>query len=307
MSISDNDYKYDVAFSFLNKDEELALKINDLIQDRLRTFISPNKQEEIAGTDGEKTFNRVFGSEARIVVVLYRKGWGETPWTRIEETAIRKRAFDKGYDFCIFIPLDIPPCAPEYLPPMYIWVGIERWGIDGAASVIESRVQLAGGTTSEETAVEYAQRIERQKAAKKDRKNFLHSDDGVNAAYTELDKLFAELQRISDEIMNTSKIRFHLKREGENFSLSIGRFFLNLSWFRQYANSLEASNLRIFITERKDHFHENLLKDTNFDFDRNSAGKLGWQQTEGEQQFFSSTELARECMKRLLTFREKSD
>jgi len=96
----DNDtYEYEVAFSFLNEDEELAFRINDLIQDRVKTFIYSRQQEKIAGTDGEETFNQVFGSEARIVVVLYRENWGKTPWTRIEETAIRNRAYEKGYDF----------------------------------------------------------------------------------------------------------------------------------------------------------------------------------------------------------------
>ena len=59
-----NKYKYDVAFSFLAEDEDLATQINDLIQDRVNTFLYSRKQDAIAGTDGEKTFNRVFGSEA---------------------------------------------------------------------------------------------------------------------------------------------------------------------------------------------------------------------------------------------------
>ena len=33
------DFKYEVAFSFLKEDEVLALKINDLLQDRFSTFI----------------------------------------------------------------------------------------------------------------------------------------------------------------------------------------------------------------------------------------------------------------------------
>ena len=108
-------YKYDVAFSFLARDEGLATELNDLLQDRVRTFLYSRKQGEIAGKDGEQSFNAVFGKEARLVVVLYRRGWGETPWTRIEETAIRNRAFEYGYDFVKFIPLDEPPsCRSGY-------------------------------------------------------------------------------------------------------------------------------------------------------------------------------------------------
>lgn len=88
--------KYDVAFSFLAQDEHLAAELNDMLQDRLRTFLYSRQQGEIAGTDGEKSFNAVFGEEALLVVVLYREGWGNTAWTRMEETAIRNRAYQGG-------------------------------------------------------------------------------------------------------------------------------------------------------------------------------------------------------------------
>ena len=65
-------YNYDVALSFLAQDERLATELNDLLQDRLKTFLYSKRQGEIAGTDGEQTFNKVFGEEARVVVVLCR-------------------------------------------------------------------------------------------------------------------------------------------------------------------------------------------------------------------------------------------
>jgi hypothetical protein len=105
MMTDSGQFKYDVAFSFLKEDEALATELNDLIQDRLLTFLYSRRQEDVAGTDGEKIFNSVSGAEARIVVVLYRDGWGQTPWTRIEETAIRNRAYDEGYDFLVVVPL----------------------------------------------------------------------------------------------------------------------------------------------------------------------------------------------------------
>ena len=88
-----SDYKFDVAFSFLKEDEGLAVRLGDLIQDRLRTFIYSKKQEYLAGRDGEETFNAAFGRDARLVVILYREAWGSTSWTRIERDAIRNRAF----------------------------------------------------------------------------------------------------------------------------------------------------------------------------------------------------------------------
>lgn len=70
--MSEKDYKYDVAFSFLQQDEELAMKLSQLLAGRLSTFVYSRKQGEVAGSDGEQRFNKVFGEEARVVVVLYR-------------------------------------------------------------------------------------------------------------------------------------------------------------------------------------------------------------------------------------------
>jgi hypothetical protein len=35
--------------------------------------------------------------------VFYRQEWGETPFTRIEQTAIRNRAFHEGHSFTLFV------------------------------------------------------------------------------------------------------------------------------------------------------------------------------------------------------------
>ena len=47
-----DDFEYEVALSFTLQDEGLALQLNDLISDRLKTFIYFQRQKEIAGTDG---------------------------------------------------------------------------------------------------------------------------------------------------------------------------------------------------------------------------------------------------------------
>jgi hypothetical protein len=97
---NDDAFKYDIAFSFVGEDEGLATQLNDRLQDRYRTFLYSKAQQQLAGTDGEKTFNAVFEKEARIVAVLLL---GHTAWTRIEEAAIRNRAHEQGYDFTTFI------------------------------------------------------------------------------------------------------------------------------------------------------------------------------------------------------------
>ncbi len=188
------EYKYEAAFSFLQQDESLAIQLSDLLQERLSTFVYSERQLDMGGKDGEVLLKRVFGSEARIVVILYRKEWGTTPWTRIEQDAIRDRAYEHGYDFCLLIPLDEPTTKPEWYPKNRIWLGFKRYGIESLAAVIEARVQEAGGTAREETLADRKVRLQRQIAAAEKRKGFLSSERAVKAADKEAHKLFVNVE-----------------------------------------------------------------------------------------------------------------
>ena len=159
--MADEAFQYDVAFSFLSQDEALAVDLNERLKDRLTTFIYTyrERQETSAGRDGDEALSLAVGKHARTVVVLYRAGWGERGSTSVEATAIRSRAFEFGYDFTTFIPLDNPSSVPKWLPRNRIWVGLARWGVEHAATVIESRVQEAGGTPKELTAADIAARV----------------------------------------------------------------------------------------------------------------------------------------------------
>src|SRR5262245_10017305 len=153
--------KYDIAFSFVKEDEVLATQINDRLQDRYRTFLYSKAQEQLVGRDGEKTFNTVFGEQSRTVAVVLRPEWGKTPWTRIEETAIRNRAFSQGYDFTTFLITKPGTDSPAWVPKTRIWYNLERFGLDGAAAVLESRIQDRGGNAVIETLADRAARLRR--------------------------------------------------------------------------------------------------------------------------------------------------
>lgn len=301
-------YKYDVAFSFLARDESLALQINDLVQERLSTFIYTDRQQEIAGTDGEKTFNEVFGTQARIVVVFYREEWGTTPWTRIEETAIRNRAYEEGYDFVLFIPMESKQNVPIWLPKTQIWFGLERWGNNGAASVIEARVQSAGGNPKIETTLERATRKQRDLDRKRARKEFLDSDNGVQAAFREVQSLFSQLVELCNEIEQTgyNLERYQPKSEDALFIYCSG-ITLSLGWGCAYSNTLEKSRLLIRIWSGRVgwpntvHFndpaklHEYLLT-----FDTEDTVHLGWKGAIASETIQASKQVSEFCMRLLV-------
>jgi hypothetical protein len=296
--MNEKDFKYDVAFSFLAEDEKLAIQINDLIQDRVRTFIYSRKQGEIAGTDGEETFNRVFGSEARIALVLYREGWGKTPWTRIEESAIRNRAYEEGYDFVLFAPLDKPPVAPKWLPKNRIWIGLEWWGIEGAASIIEARIQEAGGAPKEETAQQRAARFGRQIAAEEARQKFLDSEEGVKSAESEVAKLFSQLEEAVRNVPENGKVVFlNFRKKLRECEIDGDGFRISLHWSPGYTNSLRSSALYLYLwKEGKLSFKKpEKIREIEFNFDLDRAGNPIWRDR-GAKNHYSTKNLSQLCI-----------
>lgn len=290
-------YKFDVAFSFLKEDEGLAVELNDLIQERLSTFLYSRRQSELAGTDGEKSFNDVFGKEARIVVVLYRSGWGQTSWTRIEETAIRNRAFEEGYDFVIFVPID-DGAVPPWLPKTQIWVGLDRWGATGAAAVIEARVQEAGGAPRAESIEDKATRLKRAIEKEKERKHLLNSEQGVKAAEKEAERLWeifaSKVSAISENTGFT--IRTERVQGGVDVCASFG--CLAVDWIRRFANTLDESELKISLwpgrppRPGRSYFEEpRRTRTTSYEFDQSLTGEFGWRERR-EDRIRSSEDLA---------------
>jgi hypothetical protein len=206
LTANDDGFKYDIAFSFVREDEGLATQLNDRVRDRYRTFLYSRAQEQLVGTDGEKTFNTVFEKEARIVAALLRPEWGQTPWTRIEETAIRNRAHDQGYDFTTFIVTKPGTSLPGWLPRTRIWYDFERFGIDGAAAVLEARVQDRGGSAVRETLADRAARLQRAQAFNDEREAFQHSPEGPKAAMEAHRRLVGDLK--DTELLRSIGCRF---------------------------------------------------------------------------------------------------
>ncbi len=239
-------FKYDVAFSLLSQDEGLAGEINDLLCNRYQTFLYSEKQKEVAGTDGELRFKAVFAEEARFVVVLYRNGWGETPWTRMEEEAIRGRAYEEGYDFVKFIPLDEKQTAPKYLPKIQLWINALRFGAKGAASIIEARLAELGAVTRIETPVDRAARLKRVLDFEQRIKDFLGSQQGVSLSNESFDAMVNALETKVVEIAETG-IKLVIKRQ-PRVAIVLGlKRGLRIQWTYCYANSLEGAHLDIEI------------------------------------------------------------
>jgi hypothetical protein len=95
------------------EDLSLAQALYDKLSEGLEVFFFPRRQEELAGTDGLESMREPFLHECRIRLVLYREKWGNTPWTRVEATAIKEACLDQGWDGLFFFMIDSSSAPPE--------------------------------------------------------------------------------------------------------------------------------------------------------------------------------------------------
>ncbi|WP_027582879.1 hypothetical protein [Bradyrhizobium sp. Ai1a-2] len=239
------EFEYDVAFSFCAIDEGVATQLNDRLASRLKTFIYSERQREIAGTDGQESFSKVYGKTARLVVVLYRPEWGETPWTRIERDAIKNRSLDDGWDFTTFVPTVDRPQMPPWLPKTRLYVGLERWGIEAAAAVIESRATERGSNPREESVAERAARLRRARELKDKQDQFQSSEHGVRSAIQAYEDFSRAIEQHAEQISGAG-IKITAQRSQE-FRILTGLPPCNaICSFRPYfANSLQEAYLLV--------------------------------------------------------------
>lgn len=299
--MTEQQFEYDVAFSFTQKDEALAYAIYQLLKDRLKCFIYSEEQKRLAGTDGELTFNQVFSSDSRIIVIFHSQDWGNTKWTRIEETAIKNRGFDEGYDFVILIPTDQPVNPPKWLPKTRLWVGLERWGIESAASVIEARVQEFGGQVKELTVLEKLALADEKIKQKRRIEQLLLSHEGARRAEREYFKLKSEFENTANEIKSTLG-DWHLMIKNnvyQGINLWSYDHCLTLQWHGDYA----------FITLSDGYYDEHLQKtDYRYNyrqllndrkqFDINELEQNGWSDKDTRKKFLMTKELSEKYLNR---------
>jgi hypothetical protein len=212
--MSESETKYDVAISFLHTDETLASAIDARLSEQFNVFVYSKRQEELAGTNGLESFREVFSAESRLVVVLYREGWGSTPFTRVEQQAITDRFLEDGWDFLLFVMLNHSDQPPKWLPKSEIRLSFQQYGLDQLLGAIKVRAQKLGSRVRSETTVDRAKRFEAESRARADREELLRNE-GSAAVRQEWDRL---VKAISAKITETNnhlsyKIHFAIGRD----------------------------------------------------------------------------------------------
>jgi len=241
---SDMSESYDVAVSFLQRDEPLALEIHSKLSESFSIFVYSKNQEELAGTDGLEAFREVFRRTARLVVVLYREGWGKTRWTRVEEAAIKDRFLDEGWEWLLFVTLD-DARPPKWLPDSEIRLSYTQYGLEQLLGAIKLRAQKVGAELRTESALDRAARLEKTSAARAERERLL-LEKGSQSAQLEFKELADYMTGNAEQIAkNLTTLKIETTFDGHEYMLRTEQVGMNV--FLHQAHPV--TNTRIVLLE----------------------------------------------------------
>jgi len=191
---------YDVAISFLFHDQRTAQALHDeLATSGLKVFFFPRRQEELAGTNGMESMRTPFLG-ARVNVVLFRKPWGETPWTRVEDTAISERCFKGGWSTLMFVQLDKTSTLPGWLPPTHVRFSFDDYGLTQLVGAIKLRVQEQGGVIKRVDAIGKAEAVRREADYLADRDRLMRDARWIGELQRSIHEMMDEFVRLASEI-----------------------------------------------------------------------------------------------------------
>jgi hypothetical protein len=159
----------------------------------MEVFIYSKRQEELAGTDGLESLREAFLTNSKLVVVLYRNGWGQTRWTRIEEAAIKDRFLNEGWSWLLFTMLDEASRPPIWLPESEIRLNFAAYGLEQLLGAIRIRAEKLGSILRSQSALDRAKRLGQESLARAERDRLL-SEKGMAAAQQE----HKDLQQLLD-------------------------------------------------------------------------------------------------------------
>jgi hypothetical protein len=152
-----SDYQYEVAISFKAENEPVALQLKAALDPPLGTFVYSKAQEELAGRDGLEAFTEIFRDKCRLVVLLFGAGYGDTRWTRVEETAIKARLFEgDGWPHLLIVRMDKSPLPKWVAIPTKLYFDPATFPVSDLVAAIRARCAELGAQLRRPTAAELA-------------------------------------------------------------------------------------------------------------------------------------------------------
>ncbi|MEH2613730.1 hypothetical protein [Bradyrhizobium sp. AZCC 1693] len=310
------DPSLDVAISFLAKDEPFAAELHARLEQTLKLFFFPRQQEELAGTDGLESMRTPF-LESRVAVILFRQPWGETPWTRVEETAIKDRCLAKGWNSLLFVTLDKTSPLPVWLPNTHIRFSNQDYPIEELVGAIKARVQENGGEISKPNPLIIAKRIRAEAELRDDEKRFFRDYPFINqTAKPQVNALLNEIVRKAREVGDSISYTIDAQIRDSECVVRYGGISLHAHWTQHFTNVIEDVDLRLrslgnrlflpgeryFNTREPRELSRRTFR-PQLDFNRN----LRWADADTKQQLLKDEDIVEEAIKQFLQLVERAN
>jgi hypothetical protein len=189
-------------------------------------------------------FSEVFRRETRLSVVLYRDGWGTTPWTGFEETAIQSRALETRFTSLLIVRLDRSE-LPTWIPTQILYVSEESETRQEMAAVIRARARERGAVVRKLTAAEIAIQKSKEQSQQAERDERARSAKAPAEIEHELARLYAHIMRIAAEIKQSdASIDIAAGTHGDTCVISSAQHSVALTLMK-YGNTLRDRALRV--------------------------------------------------------------
>jgi hypothetical protein len=251
--MQDGELVYDVAISFLYQDVALAQALFDDLSKGLDVFFFPRNQEELAGSDGLESMREPFRNQSRLNVVLYRPRWGNTPWTGVEEVAIKESCLATSFRSIFFFMIEPTAEIPKWLPETHVRFNFADFTLEQAIGAIKARVQERGGHFKPMTPLRRAALLEVEEEYQRDRRQ-ISSQEGIRKIYENVELLFGEIVKQLEDL-NTNgnmsiehKIKLRFGDMDQFCLLGTQRLGMTIVWFQRFSNMLD-DDAALFVRE----------------------------------------------------------
>jgi hypothetical protein len=257
--------------------------------------------------------------EARVVVVLFRTPWGETPWTRVEQTAITDRGLQDGWDGILFVTLDSTSPIPKWVPNTRIRFNMETYGIEQAVGAIKFRVEQMGGEISKPSPMALAKRVKEERDLKQDQERLFRDQKWIEEnVKPSVENLLKSLQDQAQNITDETDLRFEYGYEpyyaGFIGVIRYGRVSLRIAWPQLYLNVVDDVKLEIAEYNGRIHLQRermmyvrepSVMTKRNYRPALNLGRELRWINEKKPGQLLSSEEVGREIIEQLLSLADR--
>lgn len=318
--MSDQDFVYDVAISFLSQDLALAQALYDELSKDLEVFFYAGNQEELAGSDGLESMRAPFRSLSRLNLVLYRPKWGNTKWTGIEQIAIQESCLATSFKNIFFFVIEPTSEIPAWLPDTHVRFNYSDFTLEQAVGAIKARVQDRGGHFKPMTPSRKAALLQIEEKYQRDRRQ-IDSPEGIQQIFENVELLFSEIAAQLESVNATDaslniqhQIKLQFGERQQSCVLGMHRLGMSIFWFQPYANSFN-EDTALYVRE----FNENLivpqgyvriqqpemLKEDKYSPDISRAREYVWRPKRGKSELITSQDLSEKVVLQFLELLER--